>query len=81
MPSAYGLSKMTTLVMCLCHLHNYCIDAQYGNIAQPHSVVPPTMQDLADIYVNGGIPLDHRNNNSPDLFSMVVSILMTPPPS
>jgi hypothetical protein len=66
MSSAYGLSKTTALVMCVCCLHNNCIDAQYGNTAQPHSVVPPTVQDLADIYVNGGIPLDYRNNNSPD---------------
>ena len=30
------------------------------------SVAPPTAHDLADIYVNGGIPLNQQNNNTPD---------------
>jgi hypothetical protein len=66
MPNGYGLAKTTALVMCLCRLHNYCIDHREGNVRSPNSVPPLTARDQADINVHGGIPLDERNNNSPD---------------
>jgi hypothetical protein len=64
--ASIGLAKTTALVMCLCRLHNYCIDQRDGDIGSSISVPPPTARDQAEIAMNGGVPLNERNYNSPD---------------
>ena len=49
-----SICRTTAMVMALCKLHNFCIDANDENIAQP------TAQDTAQIHIEGGVPLDGR---------------------
>lgn len=47
-PQGVSIAKTTSLVLCLCKLHNYCID-------QKQTTVPlPTDQDSATISIGGG---------------------------
>jgi hypothetical protein len=64
MSSTIGLRKTTALVMCLCSLHNFCIDQNGRNDTE----AAPLAGDLAESAVRGGIPLVERQHNhySPD---------------
>ena len=52
-PIPYGISvqKTTSLVYCLCKLHNYCIDEKDGAVA------PATATDTLEIAADGGVAL------------------------
>jgi hypothetical protein len=58
-----GLSKITAMVMCLCRLHNYCINQrlQRNRTAAAES---PFAQDYAYILARGGVPLERTNDNN-----------------
>jgi hypothetical protein len=66
-PSGMGLAKITALVMCLCRLHNYCINRRLERKLSIAAEVP-LAQDFAHILAHGGIPLERTANNqlSPD---------------
>jgi hypothetical protein len=54
-PSNIGLKRTTALVMCLCRLHNFCIDSRL--LPTDNVVVPPALSSDADeICINGGFP-------------------------
>ena len=56
MPNGISLNKTTSLVFCLCKLHNFCIDNK-------DSTPPPSMaQDEATISLQGGAPLESFDN-------------------
>lgn len=69
LPAKMGLSKLTSLVMSLCRLHNYCIDERERLKETDRLVIPPSiLEDQAEIATHGGIPLVERPGNalSPD---------------
>jgi hypothetical protein len=58
-PFGITIQKTTALVMCMCKLHNFCIDE---NDVQ---VPLPTAQDAAQIMAEGGVPME-GDDNRPD---------------
>ena len=67
-PSTIGLRKVTSLVVCLCRLHNYCINRRIQASAKgekvPVGAVPvPLAVDRLDIAGNGGF-LDTEEVNT-----------------
>ena len=55
-PTGISLPKITSLVTCLCKLQNFCIDNNELHV--PES----TAQDLLNITIQGGIPLEGPNS-------------------
>ena len=56
------MSKMTSLIMCLCKLHNFCIN-------ESESILKPLAVDVMNIAIEGGIALpnfDNGNNSISD---------------
>ena len=74
LPARMGMSKITSLVMCLCRLHNFCINeriqaTESGSGDGTVNGVPPLLlEDEVEITANGGIPLERNslNNASPE---------------
>jgi hypothetical protein len=60
-------SEKTSLVACLCCLHNYCIDCRMKSGSpsdeMEEAVAPLLAIDEAEIASNGGIPMDRTNDN------------------
>ena len=56
MPMNITVKKSTALVLCLCKLHNFCIEEQEG-IEQPMAC------DVVHIANNGGISLPQMDDN------------------
>ena len=73
LPCAMGLRKSTSLVICLCRMHNYCIDCRLESKQSP-MVPAPLASDNLEITGNGGIPMlrvedrDRMNDCSPEEF-------------
>jgi hypothetical protein len=65
--ASIGLQKTTALVLCLYRLHNYCIDCRLKTAGSQHDIeefpAPPLAMDEAKIASNGGIPMDHTDDN------------------
>lgn len=63
MSAKFGVGKTTALVVCLCRLHNFCIDCRLG-------AEESLASDTAEIVVHGGIPLERQaeglNDKSPE---------------
>ena len=82
LPSSMGLSKTTALTMCLCRLHNFCIDCRLiaeakgrsGSSRKKRRRVNSDHQDIAEplaqdrLELMGGIPLERHafNDASPE---------------
>jgi hypothetical protein len=52
-----GVGKISSLVLALCKLHNFCIDQSCDNLDSP------SVQDIANIAINGGLHLPRMDNN------------------
>ena len=70
--SAMGIRKVVALVICLCRLHNFCINRRIkernSNLSEEDvdDIPPPTARDAMEIAGNGGVPLepvDERNRS------------------
>jgi DDE superfamily endonuclease len=60
LPASMGLKKTTALVLCLCRLHNYCIDCRLGverNKAANSSVAPKEHNRISNDHDNIEEPL------------------------
>lgn len=55
-PMNITVQKTTSLLMCLCKLHNYCL-------AQSETIVCPLSEDVMNIRMDGGFPLPRFDNN------------------
>ena len=75
MSATIGLKKTTALVICLCRLHNYCINSRIKRKATNRTQerakeraeeTPPSnlAMERVEIVNNGGIPLVDTGNNS-----------------
>ena len=67
LPNSIELKKVTSLVLALCKLHNYCIDCRMEGVPQPLA------EDLLEIGSLGGVPIEFQshgeglnNENSPE---------------
>ena len=67
LPNSIELKKVTSLVLALCKLHNYCIDCRMEGVPQLLA------EDLLEIGSLGGVPIEFRshgeglnNENSPE---------------
>ena len=60
--SAMGIRKIVALVICLCRLHNFCINRRIKErnaaAAEEEDIAPPTARDAMEIAGGGGIPLE-----------------------
>ena len=54
LPTKLGLKKTALLAMCLCQLHNYCIDCRLEGEERTSALAV----DNFEIAVHGGIPMD-----------------------
>jgi hypothetical protein len=54
-PMNISIGKMTSLVMCLCKLHNFCIN-------EAESILRPLAVDVMNIAIEGGIALPNFDN-------------------
>jgi hypothetical protein len=61
-PYNITIKKTSALVLCLCKLHNYCIDMKESAQAAEN-----TAADTLEISSNGGVPLDDPNGNPSQL--------------
>ena len=65
-----GLQKQIALVICLCQLHNFCIDVGLGTyMGSVHSSGAPGLNSVDQtLMINGGVLFGQRgdNNCSPD---------------
>ena len=57
MPVNLTVGKISSLVLALCKLHNFCIDKNCED------VVCPTAGDIANITMDGGLFLPRMDNN------------------
>jgi hypothetical protein len=57
MPVNISVGKISSLVLALCKLHNFCIDQSCDNLDSP------SVQDIANIAMNGGLHLPCMDNN------------------
>ena len=68
LPAAMGLRKTSSLVICLCRLHNYCINRRLerqNNGLLPNDTIPePTACDAMEIAVAGGVEVRHQKNSN-----------------
>jgi hypothetical protein len=55
-PMNITVQKTTSLLMCLCKLHNYCL-------AQSETIACPLSEDVMNIRMDGGFPLPRFDNN------------------
>lgn len=62
LPSSVGLERITALVMCMCKLHNFCIDCRLDKERIP-SIPEVTAKDNACIVTRGGFRLQSRVDN------------------
>jgi hypothetical protein len=53
-----GLKKTTSLAMCLCRLHNFCIDCRLAKEASAEEKLEPLAVDNFEIACGGGIQMD-----------------------
>lgn len=69
LPAKMELRKITALLICLCKLHNYCIEWRLRK-KEVEVVVAPVAADNLDIVANGGISLvaTSDNTDSPEEF-------------
>ena len=51
MPQGYTIKKVTSLVHCLCRLHNFLVDA---NVREETDTPAPTSGDVLNMHLNGG---------------------------
>ena len=56
LPTKLGLKKTTSLAMCLCRLHNYCLDCRLDK--ERSALVSPLAVDNFEIATRGGIAMD-----------------------
>ena len=61
------MKRMTSLVMCLSRLHNFCIDSRLGNASAVHEapvpvvLVPPALwSDKDEVSIAGGLLMPSR---------------------
>ena len=66
--SNFGMKKQTALVMCLCQLHNYCIDRRLGeSIGTSNASGAPSLQVVeTEIIIEGGVSLTERRDGCND---------------
>ena len=57
LPSSMGIGKIICLVMCLCKLHNYCVDERLLRV-DGADIEEPTAQDQLGIAAQGGLRFD-----------------------
>ena len=57
MPINVGVGKISSLLLALCKLHNFCIDQSCDNLDSP------SVHDIANIAMNGGLHLPRMDNN------------------
>jgi DDE superfamily endonuclease len=65
-PSNLGIKKTTSLVICLCRLHNYCINERLAHDARQATVIdiPEALAaDRLEILQNGGVDLQRTSDN------------------
>lgn len=66
LPSAFGLRKTNSLMMCLCRLHNFCLDEN----SQSKDIAKPLATDAAEIRSYGGVNTVRTEGNpqSPEAY-------------
>jgi hypothetical protein len=63
LPSAIGIKKSCALVLCLCRLHNFCINERLRNKTSGSVILSALASDAMEILGGGGIPLETTANN------------------
>jgi len=63
LPAAMGIAKTSCLVMCLCKLHNFCVDERLARVQGSEKIAPPTAQDNVEIASTGGVSFDDNCDN------------------
>jgi DDE superfamily endonuclease len=57
LPKSMGLRKITALTICLCRLHNFCVDNRSGRGAT-NQLVAPLASDAVQILGHGGVQME-----------------------
>ncbi len=70
LPSAINMNRTLLLTMCLCRLHNFCIDERLKHRESSRLTVrrllrieEPLAIDLAEIETHGGVPLQQKEGS------------------
>lgn len=65
LPATMPLDKIVALVICLCRLHNYCVNVSLAKKSGP-SVPSPLATDSLDIVATSGISLQNSAQGPPE---------------
>ena len=60
LPSRMGMRKIVRLVVCLCRLHNYCINRCMKETGVEEPAPEALAADALEIMGAGGVPLERR---------------------
>jgi len=58
LPATMSIGKVSCLVMCLCKLHNFCVDERLARVDGADAIEEPTAQDQLGIAAMGGLGFD-----------------------
>ena len=61
LPATMGIAKASCLVMCLCKLHNFCVNERLSR-ADGLDIAEPTAEDSMEVDASGGIRFDENSD-------------------
>ena len=66
LPATMSVAKVSCLVMCLCKLHNFCVEERLARVDGSDKIAQPTAQDQMEIASAGGLRLDDSDEAGPE---------------